>query len=286
MDTQRILVTGATGFLGRHLITLLLRAGYQVIVIDRHPNPGLKVERYFEGDIVRSDVLKKIDCPIDQIIHLAADVDRCNNYDCMLDNVYSTYVLCQSAIAWQTKRVILASTSAVYDSSKGELIVDENYPIKPVGLYGLTKYLAEVVVQTSDLSKIVLRFPYLYGEDDTASSLFEIIRTIKMGKPPKVRHESRDYLYVGDAADSILKSLTYQGKSSIFNIGTGTLTSMRIIAKKVCETMGVNTDIIIAGQRCNVALDSRLAGEEMQWKPSTDIIRDLQQIVLSIVGAG
>ncbi len=286
MDTQRILVTGATGFLGRHLIPLLLQSGYKVIVIDRHPNPGLKVERYFEGDIVRSNVVKKIDYPIDQIIHLAADVDKCDSYDCMLDNTYSTYILCQSAIAWQAKRFILASTSAVYDSSKGELTVDENYSTKPASLYGLTKYLAEVVAQTSNLSKIILRFPYLYGENDTASSLFEIIRTVKMGKPPRVRHESRDYLYVGDAANAILKSLTYQGRSSIFNIGTGTLTSMQIIAEKVCETMGAKTEIVIAGQRYNVALDSRLASEEMQWKPSRNIVSDLQQIVLSIVGAG
>jgi nucleoside-diphosphate-sugar epimerase len=273
---ERILVTGAAGFIGRRLIALLSGSGYEVIALDRSPNAGQTVSEYLEGDIVTSQVLKQVEPPISQIVHLAANVFDCVNESCLIDNVYSTYLLSQYAPSWNVKRIILASTSGVYQYSNKDLTVNENYPVEPEGFYALTKYLAETVLQVSSTPIIILRFTYLYGENNSNGALAKAIQSIEQGLSPEVRKENRDYLYIGDVTDAIHKALQYKGLNTIFHFGTGQLISMTEIVEKVLEIKGSSLKVKISGQRYNLALDCTLAKNELGWSSSRNILDDLK----------
>ncbi len=278
MTKEGILVTGATGFIGRNLIPYLVERGYNVIGIDRHPNPGLPVTDYFEGDIARSNILDLIDAHVEQVIHLAADVDWCKDYNCIIDNVFSVYSLSNYVKKRNIRRVIFPSTAGVYNPLLDGKIVAENSSIKPVGLYSLTKYLAENALGIDDYSSIIFRISYIFGDGDNKSTLAEIINDVKMNRNPTVRQESRDYVHIKAVIDAFERALIYKGAVKVFNIGYGSLISMSKVASMVIEGLRKELEVNVTGIRQNVALDTTLAKNELKWEGSISIADYLQTL--------
>ena len=281
-----VLVTGACGFLGRNLVPKLLEHGYQVVAVDRNPNPDLKVMAYYQGDICRSDILEKIENNIDTIIHLAADVDICSGYDCMVDNVYGTFVLSQWAKRRAIRKFIYPSTIGIYDASKDGEKANESYPVLPPSLYGMSKYLGECCLSASGIHALVLRFSYIYGPGDLNSAIANIIRSVLNGQTPKIRNERRDYLHVDDAITAFLKALDYDGQESVFNIGSGVLTEMTEIVRIISEICDIKVKAKIEGTRNNLATDFSLAMRELNWQPSRSLRDGLAEQVAFIREAG
>lgn len=280
MNKQVILVTGATGFLGRRLLDCLEHSNYDVIAVGRRQNPGLPAVKYLCGDIVRSKILAEIKSPIRFIVHLAADVHGCVGSGCMIDNVYSVIALARYAAAWQTKRLIFTSTSGVYDTSyTDKQIVKEDYPIKPSSLYALTKYLAEESLRTSGISYTILRMTYLYGAGSSKTTLDRLIKNAKLGRSLHIRDEYRDYLHVDEAARAIINALAYEGNESVFNIGSGKFTHMRTIAEKIIALSNNNLPCYLAGNKNNIVLDCSRAQKELSWTQSRDILDDISEIL-------
>lgn len=278
---MRVLVTGATGIVGRALIPELLRAGVDVVAIGRGSNPYPSI-RYYQGDIVRSNILSMVTEEVDQIIHLAANVNRCDSGDCFIDNAYGVYVVSQWAEKTGVGRILYASTTGIYDTASETGVATEQHPLRPVQLYTMTKYLGESTLGVSKVPSIIMRFTFLYGDTDDRSSIYAIIRSVFRGRPVFVRNEQRDCLHVKDATAAVLLALNYRGEQRVFNIGTGNLTSMEEIARLAMKHCGHKVQVQLKGQRSNLAINSALAQSELDWKPLISLDEGVREVIKTL----
>ena len=276
---MRILLTGASGFMGRRIAPKLAAEGVDVIAVDRNPDPHLNIRAYYQGDICRSQILNEINEEVDAVIHLAADVDICAGYDCMVDNIYGVFLLTQWARRNNAGKFIYPSTIGIFDALNDGAQADERYPIAPASLYGMTKYLGENCLNASGIEAILLRFPYIYGPGDLKGAIANIFHSIAADKPPKIRNERRDYLHIDDAIDAIMRALEYQGEERVFNVGSGTLTEMKEIVNLISGICGTQPKMRIEGTRNNLATDFSLAAKELNWAPARSLDSGLREEV-------
>lgn len=218
---MKILVTGGTGFLGSHLVPLLLQAGHEVRLLGRSPprnadRPGLT---FLRGDLRNREVLKSAVQDIDAIYHLAGkvsfrDIDGRSMYELHVD---CTRELLREVVATkQRPRFILASTSgAIAVSKTARLGVEtDHYPIEVVGRwpYYLSKIYEEKLVleqcRKHELPAVVLNPGLLLGPgDERLSSTWTVVKYLNR-EIPAMPSGGLSYVDARDAADAFFLALT------------------------------------------------------------------------------
>lgn len=217
-------ITGASGFLGRNLV----KNNKLKNIINLIP---------FEGNLLNEDDLNNFfkKNKITQIIHLAGTFSP--PFSNLIEkNLLITEKLLDKGIEYGIKKIIFASTGAIYGEPLG-LESFEIDPLKPNTPYALSKMYAEKYIeycsQNKGLQYIFLRFPSIYGPGNNKGVIFNFITGIKNDKKIIVYgdgNQGRDFLYVDDAVDAIYKALSYD-KSNIFNISSALRLSINDIIK-------------------------------------------------------
>ena len=308
---MKILVTGAAGFIGSHLVDRLLSTEYKVVGVDDFNNyydPRLKEKNlesakksnYFK--LYRTDIcdfknLKKIflrEKP-QKIIHLAARAGvRPSIKNPLLYgkvNVLGTVNLLKLAVDFTIEQFIFGSSSSVYGQSK-RLPFTENDPCeKIISPYGASKRSAEFFVESFHksfgLKAIILRLFTVYGprgRPDMAPALFT--KAILSDKPINQFGDgstSRDYTYIDDIIDGIAKTLDKNFNFEIINLGNNhpvTLTEFISILEKVISKEAKIKKIpmqkrVVEKTRANISKAKRLLG----WQPKTNIEQGLQNYI-------
>jgi len=170
---MNILVTGATGFIGRNLIEELSKhKGYTIFCLVRHSSniEPLKFYRvkFIYADITLKDTLDKITQKFDVIFHCAALVDDKNEEELYKVNVLGTENICQLAQRLKSGRLVYLSTVAVV-SGNPQIPLVEDLPYKATNLYGQSKVEAEKIVvayRKAGLPVVILRPCMVYGEEE------------------------------------------------------------------------------------------------------------------------
>jgi len=212
---KKILITGANGLLGQHLVTLLLQEGYYVVAVGKGVcrlsfNHAEKL-KYYTVDITDGFLLHGVlekEMP-DTIVHAAAitGADDCqlNQETCEAVNVRATAQLLLSAETF-SKHFIYISTDFVFDGEKGDY--KETDDMNPVSWYGFTKVQAEAIVETSEIPFSIVRTCLVYGNASpgTRTNIVNWVKeSIKEGKQIKVVNDQwRTPTYVEDLAKGIL----------------------------------------------------------------------------------
>jgi dTDP-4-dehydrorhamnose reductase len=211
---KKVLVTGANGLLGQHLVKLLLNQGYPVVAVGKGGNRlPFTDDRlvYYAADITNDfllDGILKKETP-HTIVHAAAvtQVDDCqlNQENCEAVNVRATAQLLLSAEAF-SKHFIYISTDFVFDGEKGDY--KETDDMNPVSWYGFTKVQAEGIVETSEIPFAIVRTCLVYGNalSGTRNNIISWVKkSIEEGKQIKVVNDQwRTPTYVDDLAKGIL----------------------------------------------------------------------------------
>lgn len=167
-----IFVTGGTGFLGRHLIPALCRAGYRLRVLTRRPQAHPWLARYPRVEVVAGDLQtgEGLDAlqGCQSVIHAAGLFrmwDQAGDFEAI--NVQGTERLLQHALAAGVERFVYISTIAVIGHPQPGQVIDEQHPVYPADIYQRSKWLAEQWVQTyyqqHGLNAIILRPGAYYG---------------------------------------------------------------------------------------------------------------------------
>jgi len=174
---MKIFITGGSGYLGRNLIRGLIKRGDTVRALARSVSSGEVVEALgadvVAGDLNQKDALRRGMEGCDAVIHSAALVAQWGNpLDFHRVNVAGTQQVIEACQMMAIPRLLHISTEAVLADGKPMIHVDETapYPRKPIGLYPLTKMLAEkkVIAANSDtLKTIAVRPRLIWGNDDT-----------------------------------------------------------------------------------------------------------------------
>ena len=170
---EKLLITGATGYIGRFLTRRLLEDGYSVSLLtrDKHKVPNefkTKGCKIYQGDIKNKDTLKDIE-EVDGIFHLAADKTINGDREILWRaNVLGTKNLLDLSLKLGVKKFIFASSiEAVGPASLAALPVDETFPPKPANPYGESKLDAEELVneyhKKDSLNTVVARIGTVYG---------------------------------------------------------------------------------------------------------------------------
>jgi dTDP-4-dehydrorhamnose reductase len=263
---MKILVTGANGLLGQHLIKLLLENDYQVLASGIGPSrlPFLDGDlfTYSDTDITDAyavDQLINTGKP-ELIIHAAAmtQVDQCEqNRDlCMQVNVMGTANLLRHAQNY-CSFFIYISTDFIFDGEKGGY--EENDASDPVNLYGLTKTIAEKLVRESGIPWVVVRTSLVYGNilNGTRNNIISWVRENLSGglRIRVVDDQLRTPTYVEDLAKGILL-ICKKRSEGIFHISGEETLSPYQMAIKTAQYFGLDEALI---ERVNAAVFSQPA---------------------------
>ncbi|MEE9234552.1 MAG: NAD-dependent epimerase/dehydratase family protein [Candidatus Acidoferrales bacterium] len=301
MSGGRCLVLGGAGFLGSHLVELLVAEGYAVRVFDQpgrathHLPPVLQQVEVVEGDFRQSGELGKAVEGCETAIHLVGTtVPSSSNRDPVFDletNLVGTVRLLEACVQKKVKRVVFSSSGGtVYGEAQG-LPMGESHPTEPRSSYGITKLACEKYLALFErlhgLDYTVLRIGNAYGPrgpvEGEQGVVGAFLARLKRGEPIPLWGDGsvvRDYVYVGDVARGFRAALGQQSSFRVFNISTGVGTSLRELIKKMEEVTGRRARIDSQAARpadipVNV-LDPRRAGQHLGWKATVSLEEGLR----------
>ncbi|RLI78723.1 hypothetical protein DRP07_10795 [Archaeoglobales archaeon] len=257
---MRILVTGAAGYVGGHLINSLLQderfADYEILGIDNfsvgkkenydliRKNGRVTLEY---GDICDSGI-KEFLKDVEIVYHLAAisGVAACNKYPelALRVNVGGTLNLLEQAVKSDVEYFIYPSSAAVYGEIEEEL-ARENLPLNPLNKYGAMKASCEALCRgyynSHGLGTIVLRFTNIYGVGTYPkwrTAVTNFIKRALSGENLIVHgsgEQKRDFIHIDDVVEVYKFIIKPQAKGGIFNAGSGYVASIREVAETVLE---------------------------------------------------
>ena len=251
---MKVLLTGANGLLGRHLVKKLAEKGYEVIATAKGESKinsiGNGKVKFLSLDITDGAAVNKLmnEVKPDVLLHTAAmtQVDECelNKIDCWNTNVTATRFLIDSAKETKS-RIIFISTDFVFDGLHGPY-KEEDEP-NPVNYYGSTKLAAEKAVIQSGLDWAIVRTVLVVGntEDGQRQNILTWVKEkLEKGETIKVVDDQvRTPTYVEDLADGIILILEKKSKGIFHIAGKDTLTPYQI-ARQTAEFLKLNSKLI------------------------------------------
>jgi nucleoside-diphosphate-sugar epimerase len=243
-----VLVAGGSGFIGSHLVRELLKKGERVVILDLAPTTKLIEDITDQLKIVRGDATNLVDVlhaikendvhDVYHLIALLADVSQQKPFLAFKVNTKSTLNFLEAARILSLRRVIFASSVAVYDP-KLTLPVSESSPLRPASVYGETKVSSEFYgMHYNKLFGVdfrALRFTTIYGLGKSGGSTgicSMLIEKSALGQPVEVDAADAvtDWLYIKDAVRSLMLVREVDSlKERIYNIGAGTYSVREVV---------------------------------------------------------
>jgi UDP-glucose 4-epimerase len=261
LEDLSILVTGGAGFIGSHLIDVLLPQN-KVAVLDNFSTGRreyiahhLKDQNFslIEADILDPKALEKAVEGKDIIFHLAANPDvKLGASDTRIhfnQNIMATYCLLEAMRRMDVKRIAFTSTSTVYGEARVMPTPEEYGPLVPISFYGASKLSCEAMIfsycHAFGMQSWVYRFANIVGERGTHGVLVDFIKKLrKNSKELEILGSGRQrksYLEVRDCAQAMVYCVERShDKANIFNIGSEDSVDVTRIADIVAEAMGIS----------------------------------------------
>jgi nucleoside-diphosphate-sugar epimerase len=249
MNKNRILLTGASGFVGQHVLRRLSELGHQITVVTRNKesrkfDKSFNIDRFVETkNLFLEDVewWKIALMDVDTIVHLAWYVEPNKylhsrlNFDCLK----GTLSIARAATELQISRFVGIGTCFEYDLSYGYL--STSTPLKPSSIYSATKISTFMILsewfKNHQLSFLWCRLFYLFGEGEDNRRLVSYIRErLEKGEPAELTsgRQIRDYLDVEEASRLIVESV-FSEKVGPLNICSGIPVSVRELAERIAD---------------------------------------------------
>lgn len=262
---MKAVVTGGAGFIGSHITEYLVANGFEVIVIDNLSSGSLKnISHLVESGKVKllikdlkifDDELKNAFREVSTVYHFAANpevrtsmIEPRTHFE---ENVLTTFNVLESCRLNDVKEVVFASSSTVYGDAQ-VLPTPEDYPTKPISIYGVSKLMSEnLVAGYSDIygiKALTLRFANIVGSRQTHGVIVDFIS--KLRKNPRKLEilgdgtQKKSYLHVRDLIDGMHIALEHLRKSGtryeVYNVGNIDWISVKEIADLVVEEMDLD----------------------------------------------
>jgi nucleoside-diphosphate-sugar epimerase len=304
-DFRRALVTGGAGFIGSHLSKAILDEGLEVVVLD-NLSMGSKEKvpegaQLIVGDVRDKKILSTALEGVDVVFHEAAKVTIRASvrefHDDAENNIMGTISLLEALDKSSVRKLIFASSMAVYADSPAPDLIDENYLAEPISPYGISKLAGEKyclnTTANAGIDCLVLRYFNTYGPGQTFTPYVGVITIfIKMllqSQKPVIfgdGEQERDFVYVGDIVQANLLALKSDITNQIINVGTGHATSVNEVARLLCEHISPAITPVYAEERpgelrYSIA-DITKARKLLGYEPAGNLQNELDSIIASV----
>lgn len=267
---KKVLVTGGAGFIGSHVAEVLLARGDDVVIVDemndyydvrlkknnlnllRESYPDEKRLKIYRGDICDEDLMLRIfeDEKPGWVCHMAARAgvrpSIQDPYVYIHSNIKGTTHLMELSAKFGVKNFVFASSSSVYGGSKSTYFSEEEVVDNPVSPYAASKKACELLAYTYhhlyQLNVSALRFFTVYGprgRPDMAP--FKFIDRVSRGMEIQQFGDgssSRDYTYISDIVDGVVRAIDRPHPYEVFNLGKGDGTSLKEFIDLVQKHVG------------------------------------------------
>lgn len=301
LTNKKILVTGADGFIGSHLVEALLNEGCNIKAfvfynsfnswgwLDTLPKEKLNSIEIIAGDIRDPNGVRTALKDIDIVFHLAALIAIPFSYhspDSYVDtNVKGTLNVLQACRDYDVERVIVTSTSEVYGTAQ-YVPINETHPLQAQSPYSASKIgadkIAESFFRSFEMPVVIARPFNAYGPRQSARAIIPTIITQLLSGNEDIRlgslHPTRDFNYVRDICNGlILLSKFDEAIGKEVNIGSNTEISIGTLADMLIKLLNAKVKIVTEDLRKRpdkseverLACDNSLIKEITSWEPET-----------------
>ncbi len=309
-ENKRVLVTGASGFIGSHVVARLVQLGAQVRAFAHYnsrndwgllellPKETLEHIEVFPGDLTDTTLVDRAVAGCQVVFHLGALIAIPYSYQApqqFIDtNVKGTLNILQACLGQHVDKVVHTSTSETYGSALYTPI-DEAHPLHAQSPYAASKIAADKLAESFycsfDLPVATIRPFNTYGPCQSARAVIPTIisqalseNIIKLGSLTPVR----DLTFIEDTVEGFLR-VAESGKSigNVFNVGTGYGVTISELVEIILKLIGVDRPVVADTKRfrpvkseVNVLIcDNRKAREILEWRPQYTLEQGLQHTI-------
>lgn len=293
---KRVLLTGATGFVGRQAVPALLRAGYEVHAVSSGVAPAEWPDvRWHRADLLSAGRIAGLVAEVrpTHLLHLAWYAVP-GEYWASPENfrwVQASLDLFQSFASAGGERVVAAGTCAEYQWGVGGVCSEAVTPLKPATVYGKCKHAAQVMLDAlaglAGLSAAWGRVFFLYGPHERPERLVaSVICSLLRGEVTRCSHgeQVRDFLHVEDAAEAFVALLETDVAGPV-NLASGDPVRLKDVVGRIAERLG-RTELLRFGaipappdEPAALIADVARLKNEVGWSPSYDLCRGLENTV-------
>lgn len=302
--TGQVLVLGANGFIGSKLVEALLQQGYCVVGYERFESTiRHKNYRHICGDFCNEQNFATLlqEQEITAIYHLISTTTPKDGTEHVeqeiLQNLLPTVRLLEAAANSGVKRFVFASSGGtVYGEGTEGMAHKEDEPLNPACSYGAQKAAIEKYLcmyrQMRGLKTLTVRISNPYGvclqQGRTQGIIPILLQRLQRGEEITLFGDTiRDYIYIDDVIEALVKLLTYEGNEPEFNIGSGTETRLHHLVELLEDVAGKKFSVIHEQEirKCDVqhsVLDASLAAQELDWVASVNLSDGVRKTMLDM----
>jgi UDP-glucose 4-epimerase len=284
---MKVLVTGGAGFIGSHLVERLLDRGDEVLVIDNYvtgrrdtlaPHRRLAL---VEGTIADEALVWRAFDHLrpDRVVHAAASYKDPDAWrEDSLTNVVGTANVVQAAQHHQVRRFIYLQTALCYGLHPQEQPITLTHPLRPEGSsYAISKTAGEHYVRLSGLDWISFRLANAYGPRNLSGPLPTFYQRLTTGKPCFVMDTRRDFMYVDDLIDVMLRALDGRGRSGPYHVSSGSDVAIKELFEATLQALQIKLEAPVEVRPRNpddaptILLDPSQTNADFGWRTSTSL---------------
>ena len=301
---MRVLVTGGAGFIGRYIVKFLIENGNVVTIFDNFSNSSKKSisdlidigVKVIEGDITKPIEILNAVKNHEIVIHLAAKISVQesirNPSETFRVNVDGTKNVLHACEKNNIKKLIVASSSAVYGESLPNIKLTEKSKTNPISPYGQSKVKMEQIIKNfvskHNINCIILRFFNIYGvgqSDEYAGVITKFIKKINQNKPLEIFGDglqTRDFVSVYDIIN-LIHNVISNDKSGTYNIASGKIVTIKELAEMIISISGKKLEIKYTSPKKGdikySQADISLAKNNLKYNPKVGLIEGIRQLL-------
>lgn len=302
---KTVLVTGGAGFIGSNVVCRIVKAGGKVIVLDdlftgdlKNIDYGIDYE-FVKGSVTDYELVRKLMAQADFVAHLAAHniiISTQNPFEDYQTNIGGTLNVLMAARETKPQRIVYSSSASIYGNPKILPILEDESPLT-FSPYSVSKLAGEnycyAFYETYFVPVTVVRYSNIYGPRQNPSNPYcgvisRFIRNAAEGKTLQIHgdgHQTRDFTYVDDAVEGTLTALlSSRAEGMMFNMGTGSETSVITLVNLIAELMGGNVKIEHIDRRDIDNIRRRVLNIErirtrLRWQPQVTLREGLRRTI-------
>lgn len=291
---MRVLITGGAGFIGSHLADRLLAQGHEVLVLDNYatgrrdnlkPRLGLEV---VEGTIADAAL---VDGAFDRfrpevVAHAAASYKDPDDWqEDVRTNALGSAIVVRAAKRTGARRLVYFQTALCYGAHPLEQPITLSHPIRPESSYSISKTSGEQYIELAGIEFLSFRLANAYGPRNLSGPLPTFFSRLTTGKKCFVMDTRRDFIFVDDLVDLVMKAVGGEGRRGFYHASSGGDSSIKELFDATVAALGITLDEPVevrargADDVFSILLDPSKTVQDFGWKPGTPLAEGIRRAI-------